>query len=140
MPRITREVIAVAKSSGATILFPGNVYVLGDQPGPWDETTPHRAQLGAFTDVPFPGHAFSARQLKTLVEEIQGTPLKLSPFPWRLMTLASPFWELARELREMRYLYSHPHELGGAQLAKLLPEFEPTPLRPAITQALNARS
>ena len=42
LPAITAQVIGAARASGATILFPGNVYVYGDQPGPWNETTPHR--------------------------------------------------------------------------------------------------
>lgn len=42
LPQITDQVLAAAKTSGATVLFPGNVYVYGDQPGPWSETTPHR--------------------------------------------------------------------------------------------------
>ncbi|WP_204113136.1 NAD-dependent epimerase/dehydratase family protein [Shimia biformata] len=43
IPRITDQVIAAAKASGATVIVPGNVYVFGDHPGVWDETTPHRA-------------------------------------------------------------------------------------------------
>ncbi|MBN8291983.1 epimerase [Rhodobacter sp. NTK016B] len=42
LPAITTQVLAAAKASGATVLFPGNVYVYGSQPGPWDDTTPHR--------------------------------------------------------------------------------------------------
>ena len=42
LPAITTQALAAARASGATILFPGNVYVFGDQPGPWDESTPHR--------------------------------------------------------------------------------------------------
>ncbi len=43
VPRYTKEVIAAAKSSGATVIVPANVYVYGDHPGTWDESTPHRA-------------------------------------------------------------------------------------------------
>lgn len=42
VPQITRQAIAAAKSSGATLIVPGNVYVYGDAPGPWSEATPHR--------------------------------------------------------------------------------------------------
>ena len=42
VPRITAQVIAAAKASGATLLMPGNVYVFGDQPGPWCEHTTAR--------------------------------------------------------------------------------------------------
>jgi hypothetical protein len=48
------------------------------------------------------------------------------------MTLAAPFWELARELREMRYLQDTPHSQSGRHLATLLPAFEPTPFSEVI--------
>jgi nucleoside-diphosphate-sugar epimerase len=42
IPEITAQAIAAAKASGATLIVPGNVYVFGDQPGPWGLQTPHR--------------------------------------------------------------------------------------------------
>ena len=42
LPEITAQVIAAAAASGATVLVPGNVYVYGDQPGPWGAETPQR--------------------------------------------------------------------------------------------------
>ena len=42
VPQITHQVIAAGLASGATVLQPGNVYVYGDQPGPWGPDTPHR--------------------------------------------------------------------------------------------------
>ena len=45
VPGLHARVIAAARQSGSTVLVPGNVYVFGsDTPGPWSETTPHRAQ------------------------------------------------------------------------------------------------
>ena len=44
VPGITRNVIAAARASGATVIFPGNVYVFGDGSEPvLGKTTPHRA-------------------------------------------------------------------------------------------------
>lgn len=42
LPEITRQTIAAARASGASVILPGNVYVFGDHPGTWSETTPHR--------------------------------------------------------------------------------------------------
>ena len=42
IPQITDQVLAAARASGATVLVPGNVYVYGEQPGPWGADTPHR--------------------------------------------------------------------------------------------------
>ncbi|SLN36378.1 NAD dependent epimerase/dehydratase family protein [Pseudoruegeria aquimaris] len=91
-----------------------------------------RAELAPFEDVPFAGHAFSMLELQAEVARQLGRPVRLSRFPWWLMTLASPVWELAREMREMRYLFETPHRLSGAKLARLLPDFEPTPFSAAI--------
>lgn len=214
LPQITAQVLAAAKASGATVIVPGNVYVFGAQPGPWDEATPHRPvarkgriraeleaayrkaaddgvhtiilrggdfidpgnaktilemvvlkplakgritamgrpdvrrayahipdltraavalaeirdRLPAFADVAFPGVTFSVNQLKQALEEVTGKTLHIGAFPWWTMRLASPFWELARELNEMRYLYDTPHELSGAMFHRLLPDFRLTPL------------
>lgn len=213
LPAITTQVLAAAKASGAMILLPGNVYVYGDQKGPWHETTPHRpvarkgriraeiearyraaadegirtlilragdfidpdssddmlglallrslskgvvtamgdpeatrayaflpdmaragvmlaekrAELPAYCDVPFEGLAFSTTELKQRIEAMTGRQLKLSRFPWWAMRMASPFWELGREMAEMRYLFDTPHRLSGARLSALLPDFSATP-------------
>ena len=42
IPEITAQVIAAGLASGATVMVPGNVYVYGDQPGPWGPDTPQR--------------------------------------------------------------------------------------------------
>ena len=49
IPQITAQAIAAAKSSGATLLVPGNVYVYGREPAPWGPDTPQRpvARKGA---------------------------------------------------------------------------------------------
>lgn len=225
LPQITAQVIDAAKTSGGTVLFPGNVYVFGTEPGPWDQDTPHRpvarkgriradvearyraaaeagvrtillragdfidpdgdddvmgllylrslsrgrvttlgnpdvprahaflpdmaragvmlaerrADLPPFTDVPFEGLTFSTSDLIRALERLTGQHLKTARFPWALMTLAAPVWELARELREMRYLYDTPHRLSGARLAALLPDFAATPLDQVLRRVLARR-
>ena len=209
IPQITAHVIDAAKTSGATVIIPGNVYNFGETPGEWSEATPQRpttrkgqirkdmelayrqadvptiivragnfidplgkedimdlailreiakGKIGAmglpdtmqaycylpdwaraavalaemrnelelFEDIPFPGHAFTTHQIKEEFEAMLGRPLKLSRFPWWLMSLASPFWELAREMNEMRGLWNTSHTLSGEKLSRLLPDFEAT--------------
>ena len=53
-----------------------------------------------------------------------------------MMTLLSPFWELARELREMRYFYAMPHQIGSAKFTRLLPDFQPTALEDVMLAGL----
>ncbi|MEM9188745.1 MAG: epimerase [Myxococcota bacterium] len=95
-----------------------------------------RDTLSTFEDVPFPGHTFSYEDLRRALEPISDRPLRLSPFPWWLMKLASPVWELGREMSEMRYLSDTPHELSGKKFSQLLPEFEATTLSTVMTAAL----
>ncbi len=206
IPQITGSAIAAAKSSGARLVLPGNVYVYGNQTGPWGPDTPQIpcARKGAirvaseqqykdsglpvlilrggdfidetsdstmlnmfvlkgiakgkmtlpgtpgvrrayaylpdmaraavdlvalgqdlphFADIPFAGLTFSVSDLRAEVERQMGQTVKTGNFPWWAMRLASPVWELARELTEMRYLFETPHSLDGAPLARLLPDF-----------------
>ncbi len=95
-----------------------------------------RSTLAQFEDVPFTGHAFTLDQLRATLQDALGRPIRLSPFAWWFMTLASPFWELARELREMRYLWTINHTLSGAKLARLLPDFHATDLRSVMLAGL----
>jgi nucleoside-diphosphate-sugar epimerase len=95
-----------------------------------------RDTLPRFADVPFPGHAFSMREVAGVIGRLTGKPPKITRFGWWQLTLLAPFWELARELREMRYLYDIPHSLDGTLFLSLLPGFEVTPLDAVIAAHL----
>lgn len=223
IPQITAQVLAAAKTSGATVIVPGNVYVYGLQPGPWGPQTPHspcsrkgairaameasyrestarvillrggdfldaqspgtflnmvtlkhlakgrltlagapdvrrayawlpdmaraavalaaqRENLPPFADLPFAGLTFSMDDLKSEIMRQTGKAMRYERFPWALMWLASPFWELARELREMRYLFDLPHGLDPAPLAALLPKFQTTPFEQVVAAHLSAQA
>lgn len=224
LPAITKDVISAAKSSGATILQPGNVYNFGGTAGVWNESTPRCAQtvkgqvridienmlrdasknagvqtiilragdfidttnsgnwfdisiaaklekgrfnypgnadithawaylpdlaraavmlaekrkeLAIFEDVPFGGYALTGRQIMAHFSATTGQKLTLKGFPWPMMRIASPFWRLARELLEMRYLWNTEHALDNARFEQLLPEFEPTPVAVALRQSIK---
>ena len=221
IPAITKQVIAAAKASGATVIIPGNVYNFGDQPGVFDENTPQlattkkgririemenayrasgvqtivlragnfidpdgngdimsafilrkiaknkvtaggapdtmqayayvpdwaraavmlaerRETLAQFEDVPFAGHSFTYQALRDVLARETGRDLRIAQFPWWMMTILAPFWELARELREMRYLYALDHQVSGAKLSRLIPDFQPTPLEDVMCAGLPA--
>lgn len=225
IPEITTQVLGAGKSSGATLLVPGNVYPYGVEPGPWNADTPHRPvsrkgriraemearyraaadrgqrtillrggdfllpeapqmvmnrlilgevakgkittlgdpdalhayaylpdmaraavslvalghALPAYADIPFGGHAFTISDLATRISRLTGKPMRIKRFPRWIFTLASPVWELARELREMLYLYDHPHSLDPAPLRQFLPDWQDTPLDQVILYHLQAR-
>lgn len=219
IPAITREVIAAARASRATVIIPGNVYNLDARGGEWSEHTPHapptkkgrireemeqayrdagvstivlragnfidpdqkddvmkllllreiargrvtaagdpaasqaycylpdwaraavllakrRETLAPFEDVPFPGHTFTVNELRAHAQRELGRPISIAQFPWWLFTLCAPFWELAREMKEMRYLFSLPHSLIGEKFSRLLPEFVPTSLSEVMSAGL----
>lgn len=95
-----------------------------------------RKQLDMFEDIPFAGHSFSMLGLKSELEALTGQDLKLVGFPWWLFRALSPVWELARELTEMRYLWSLDHQLDNARIAELLPEFRATSLEEVLKHSV----
>ena len=86
-----------------------------------------RTTLGGFEDVPFQGHTLTGEELRTTLAQLTGRQIRHARFPWPMMKLLSPFWPLAREMQEMRYLWDMPHSLSGARLKQLLPDFSATP-------------
>ena len=97
-----------------------------------------RAGLEVFEDIPFPGHSFTLNDLRDRLETMLGRPVRIVRFPWTLFRLASPFWELARELTEMRYLFDTQHSLSGRRLNALLPNFRMTGIDQVVWAALPA--
>ncbi len=91
-----------------------------------------RASLPRFVDVPFAGLTFSLDDLRAELQRQTGRSFRFVGFPWWLIGLVAPFLELARELKEMRYLHALPHRLDPAPLAALLPEFRTTPLAEVV--------
>jgi nucleoside-diphosphate-sugar epimerase len=94
--------------------------------------------LPAYADIPFGGHAFAISDLAARISRLTGRPLRIRRFPRWIFTAASPFWELARELREMLYLFDHPHRLAPEPLRHWLPDWEDTPLDAVIARHLQA--
>jgi len=92
-----------------------------------------RARLPRYTDVPFAGLTFSMDDLRRELQRQTCRKFHYTPFPWWFMRAAAPFWELARELIEMRYLMTTPHRLDPAPMASLLPQFETTPFTDVVS-------
>jgi len=95
-----------------------------------------RKTLGQIEDVPFAGLTMSAEDWRAALAKHTGRNVVLKPFPWLMMKLLSPFWGLAREMQEMRYLWDTPHSLNGARLQALLPDFKATDLREVLRRVL----
>jgi nucleoside-diphosphate-sugar epimerase len=95
-----------------------------------------RASLPAFADVPFAGLTLSMADLAAEITAQTGKPLAIKRFNWLQIRLLSPFWELAKELLEMRYLYDLPHSLAAEPLSRLLPDFKSTSLHQVVAELL----
>jgi nucleoside-diphosphate-sugar epimerase len=95
-----------------------------------------REALAVFEDIPFPGYAITAQDMAQALEPVLQRKLRVTGFPWWVMTLSAPFLEVARELLEMKYLWSTSHRLDDAKFRRLLPDFVPTPMLDALIRSL----
>lgn len=66
----------------------------------------------------------------------EGLPARA--FPWWLVTLASPFVPLFRELRKMRYLWRQPLQMPNDRLVTVLGEEPHTPIDQAVATTLKS--
>lgn len=95
-----------------------------------------RHALPDFADIAFPGYTLSGAEMAAALGQVTGRPVKLKQMSWLPLQLARPFWRLGACLVEMKYLWNTPHWLDGARFDQLLPEFRPTDLNAALTQAV----
>lgn len=95
-----------------------------------------RDELATFEDVPFPSHPFTLNDLRDVLSEQLGRPMKISQFPWPLMAIVAPFSEMIREFRKMRYLSETSHQLGAEKFKRLVPDFKWTDLETVLLAGL----
>ena len=63
--------------------------------------------------------------------------LRRQVFPWWALRLATPFWKMAPELLEMRYLWEQEVLLDDAKLLAFLGPTAQTPLVSALRRAFQ---
>ena len=95
-------------------------------------------KLPPFAAYQMKGHwDADGRQMAAAIRRVTGQPkLKVRRFPWWLVTLASPFLTLFREMREMRYLWQQPVYMSNQRLRELLGAEPRTPLDVAVRDTL----
>jgi nucleoside-diphosphate-sugar epimerase len=95
--------------------------------------------LPAFARYQMDGHwDADGTQMVAAIARAAGKPgLKPNAFPWWLMMLASPFVQVLRELREMRYLWRQPLRMSNARLLAVLGSEPHTPLDQAVRRTLQ---
>lgn len=97
-----------------------------------------RDTLARFEDVAFPGYTLSGEDMRAALERVMGRPVRIKPMNWLPISIARPFWPLAKGILEMRYIWSKPHWLDGERFATLCPGFEHTAVDQALSTALRA--
>ncbi|MEJ2654414.1 MAG: NAD(P)H-binding protein [Acidihalobacter sp.] len=94
-----------------------------------------RDELPDFAEFQFSGYRISFWQLAEAVSQASGKAVELRPFPKRRLNPLSARKPLARELKEMGYLWEHEIHLNDDRLRATLNEVPHTPLPEALTVA-----
>ncbi len=99
-----------------------------------------RASLPPYELVNFPGYTAKAQHdfLRLVAQQCGDESLPIKPLAWWMIKLAGWFNPQAREVMELRYLWDSAVLLDRAKLAKLLPDFQPTPIDLAIQDTLRS--
>ncbi|MEP0321686.1 NAD-dependent epimerase/dehydratase family protein [Bauldia litoralis] len=96
-------------------------------------------ELAAFETFHFGGHWMEdGADLAEAVVRATGNPrIPIRRFPWWALRLAAPFFTLAWELQEMRYLWKEPVRLDNRKLTAFLGSEPHTPLDTAVSATLE---
>ena len=95
-------------------------------------------ELAAFERFHFGGHWVDGTTMLRAMQKATANPkLTLGSFPWWLVTLASPFVTIFREVSEMRYLWEQPMQLDNRKLAAFLGQEPHTNLDAAVGDTLG---
>jgi len=76
--------------------------------------------------------------LKSIAARAGKPELKVQRVPWTLLRLAGLFDPVARELREMRYLFDEAVIIDDPRRQALLPDFRWTPIEQAVDATLDS--
>lgn len=96
-----------------------------------------RKDFATFEEFGFPGYTLTGAALIRAIETAVGRPVRTSGMPWWALRVLGAVNPLMREVAEMRYLWTTPHEVDGAKFRAAVPDFKATPLQDAITAALR---
>jgi nucleoside-diphosphate-sugar epimerase len=91
-----------------------------------------------FETFHFAGHwdADGTQMIAAIRRAVGNAALPVRRFPWLVVTLASPFVTLFREMREMRYLWREPLQLDNTRLVEAIGAEPHTPLDIAVRNTL----
>ena len=95
--------------------------------------------LALFETFHFRGHwDANGGEMVEAIRRVIGNPsAPVRKFPWLVVTLASPFVTLFREMMEMRYLWKEPLRLSNERVVQVLGAEPHTPLDVAVRTTLE---
>lgn len=98
------------------------------------------SRLPAFATYHMLGHwdADGTRMIDAIKRSLNRPGLKVRAFPWWALPVMSPFSELFREMREMRYLWKEPIRMENASLVDALGNEPHTPWDEAVKTTLTS--
>lgn len=95
-----------------------------------------RGEFGAHEIFHFAGNFVTPEELGTAIAAAAPVPVKVSAFPWFLITLMGLANPLMREIGRMGYLWQHPMALSDPRLDEILGPGFGTPFADAIRETV----
>jgi len=98
-----------------------------------------RAEFAAFETFHFAGHSLPrGGEMAETICDVAGIPhTRVGSFPWWAIGALSPFVEMFREMREMRYLWQRDVRLDNRKLIEVLGVEPHTALADAVRESLH---
>jgi nucleoside-diphosphate-sugar epimerase len=99
-----------------------------------------RAEFAAFETFNFAGHSLprGGEMAETICDVAGIARTRVGSFPWWALGALSPFVEMFREMREMRYLWRRDVRLDNRKLVAVLGGEPHTALAEAVRESLHA--
>jgi nucleoside-diphosphate-sugar epimerase len=99
-----------------------------------------RAEFAPFETFNFGGHSLArGGEMAEAICDVAGIPrARIGAFPWWAIGTLSPFVEMFREMREMRYLWQRDVRLDNRKLVAVLGGEPHTALADAVRESLHA--
>lgn len=115
------------KGKFASLGKPGTAHAwayLPDLARAFEKLAWHRKELGAFERFHFEGNFVTPEQMTAAALAAAPRPLKVSRFPWLILSVMGVTNPMMREIAKMGYLWQNPMQLKDERLAKILgPDF-----------------
>lgn len=97
----------------------------------------HRKELGVFETFHFAGNYVTPEQLSAAIVAAAPVPLKVSRFPWIVLSLLGLADPILREVAKMGYLWHKPMELKDPRLDAILGPAFGTPFAAAVAATVR---